>query len=45
MKCKDCWLNDNKRLGVDYCMLPRCPYEKNDKRGGEDGKKEKPGKR
>jgi hypothetical protein len=44
MKCKDCWLNDYKRLGVNFCILPRCPYESK-KRGGEDGKKEKPGKR
>ena len=30
MQCRNCCLNDYKRLGVYYCILPRCPYPKDD---------------
>ena len=37
MQCRNCWLNDYKRNGADYCMLPKCPYIK---RGDEDETRE-----
>lgn len=38
MKCINCPLNDYRKAGVSYCMLPRCLYEEQREQNCDDGK-------